>query len=641
MRKVPFRVFSMGFRFHLLAACLAAASCGLGFAEEPREPVLPLPPEIPETFTLPPMSDLFGSPDAGDVNPPLPEDPMPDGPMSDSVLDPGLFGPPGSEPLAMPLLEVPDFEPIPEPLPPIELFELPSADLLPLKPRPLTLGPRIEVKEFVFEGNTAFDDAELAELLKPYTGRRLDNEDLQEARQVVTSHYVEAGYVTSGAILPDQDPSDGRIRLQIVEGVLNRIQVEGNRWLRASYLRPRIRMAATKPVNMNRIRQRLQLLQQTPPVQRFNAELEPDARPGESYLKLVVHEQFPITAGVEVNNWRAPSVGEGQIDLWMVHQSLTGFADVLELRYGLLDRGFDPIEYSGLDNLLASYTFPLTPWDTTLEGRFERNSYTVVEEPFVELDIEGETSTSSVALRQPLYRSEKSTVSVRLALDVRRSQTDVLGVPFSITPGAVNGEANVTVLRLSADWTNRSRLHVFALRSTGSLGLQAFDSTDDGTERDGTYLAWLGQGQYVRRLFDTDVQLVLRGIVQLSNNPLLALEQFSIGGANTVRGYQENQLVRDMGYVASAELRVPLIRWKGVALSLAPFLDIGGGWNSVTEDQDDEYRTICSVGAGLLLQAWDRVDAQLYWGHPFTDFPDSGQGLQQDGIHFRVSVRCF
>ena len=49
------------------------------------------------------------------------------------------------------------------------------------------------------------------------TGRPISSEELLAARDAVTQHYVDAGYVTSGAVVPDQKLEDGLVRIQVVE----------------------------------------------------------------------------------------------------------------------------------------------------------------------------------------------------------------------------------------------------------------------------------------------------------------------------------------------------------------------------------------------------------------------------------------
>jgi hemolysin activation/secretion protein len=99
---------------------------------------------------------------------------------------------------------------------------------------------------------------------------------------------------------------------------------------------------------------------------------------------------------------------------------------------------------------------------------------------------------------------------------------------------------------------------------------------------DGEFFAWLGQFQWVRRFDPWGAQLVFRTDVQLAEDPLLSLEQFAMGGHATVRGYRENELVRDNGIISSLEVRVPL--WSDTPgrpmVELAPFFDWGNSWNT-------------------------------------------------------------
>ena len=206
-----------------------------------------------------------------------------------------------------------------------------------------------------------------------------------------------------------------------------------------------------------------------------------------------------------------------------------------------------------------------------------------------------------------------------------------------------NGINEISALRLSQEWIDRTLNQVIAFRSTVSIGLEVFGTTDGGTERDAKFVAWLGQFQYVRRLFNTQNQLILRTDVQWSDDPLLSLEQVSVGGASTVRGYRENSLVRDRGVVSSIELRLPVLVNKlgAPVVQLAPFFDFGAARNVGPGRDSPPPRTITSAGIGLLLSPNKHVNASLYWGHAFRDFDTAENDPQDLGLHFRVAVDAF
>ncbi len=536
---------------------------------------------------------------------------------------------------------------------------------------------KILVKRFTFAGNHVFSDARLAKTVAPYAGREITSDELEAARVALTKLYVDAGFIASGAVLPDQDPKDGVIHFQIVEGRLTEIELSGNRWYRSWWLRHVLRRAAGTPVNFNRLKTGLQLLRQNESILQINAELKPGAEPGESLLHAMVKDQQPFRLALEINNHRPPSVSEGIVEVHFTDLNLTGHGDPLDLRWGVLRWNTDgQIESPEFDELAASYEFPVSPWGTTLQIYAARGETNIIDETFAALGITSQTEEISFMLRQPIIENLRDTLAVSVGVNKRHSETFLLGRPFSLSPGAINGESDIFALRAAIEWVNRSQLHVFALRSTFSWGLYGWGATRDtggggggvtsgasgagGIDvPDGKFFSWLGQAQYVRRILDTEALrkkpdtwkwnalreslLVVRANAQFSDEPLLALEQFSLGGSQTVRGYRENQLLRDNGVFASIEWRIPV--WlradKTPIVSVAPFADLGSGWNSVRRNGEDLNSTIGSVGIGVLVNANKHVQASVYWGHAFTETGNRKESLQDYGLHVALTVNAW
>src|SRR6266568_1591918 len=322
--------------------------------------------------------------------------------------------------------------------------------------------------------------------------------------------------------------------------------------------------------------------------------------------------------------------------------NLTGHSDPLDLRYGIANSGAHGMEFSGPDNIEGSYRLPLTRFDTTLGLHGSRLNTSIVEDTFIPLDITSLTTSYGVDLRQPVYQTANQEAALSIGFDYRKNETTLLGEPFNISRGAVEGEMAVSVLRLSQEWIQRGQNHVLALRSTFNLGLDVLDATDNGTgEPNAKYFSWLGQGQYVQRLFNTQNELVFRVTGQWTAEPLLALEQISVGGLGSVRGYLENQLVRDRGFVSSAEFRLPVLFNKAGAgiVHLAPFFDFGGAWNVADSPIPT---TIYSTGVGLLLAPDKHISAQLYWGYRLrhVEIPDDA-GAQDLGLSFKINIQAF
>lgn len=505
-----------------------------------------------------------------------------------------------------------------------------------------TLSEAVEVlvQRFEFKGNTVFGDDELRQLLEPYRGRQIDTEELESARRALTLHYVNHGYISSGALLEDQPVTNGVITLTLIEGKVSHIGVEGNRRLRTSFIRRRLKRHAGPPLNIAHLQNGLLALKDNPNVKRINAELKPAAVRGSSLLDVKVAETIPWRLSFEVRNDRPPSIGGEVFEVTAGHANVTGHSDELTFRYGLVHRDDHGASISDFDDWGISYSVPVTAADTALRIYYDRNDFSVIEEPFAELGISSESQIFGLSIRHPVLKTPKREIAFGAVAERRESATFLMGQPFSFGGGS-GGRSKEMVLRIFQEWIERSQSQVLALRSTVSFGLDVFDSTTSRDERDAVFVSWLGQAQYLRRLGDTQNQIVLNSLIQWASEPLLSMEQFSLGGASTVRGYRENQIVRDMGLAASVEVRVPVMTSPtGAALlQIAPFVDYGIGWNSrgTTPQPSD----IASAGLGLLWHPHRKVDGRIYWGYAFRDFETRDSDLQDYGLHFKLSVSAF
>jgi hemolysin activation/secretion protein len=485
-----------------------------------------------------------------------------------------------------------------------------------------------------------FSAQDLAAVTAPYVQRELTSEDLEALRLALTRRYVQAGYVNSGAVLPDQTVSEGVITYQIIEGELSEVTVEGHRWFREGYLRPRLALDVTRPLHIGAVQERLQRLQQDERIARLDAELRPGVARGESVLHVRVEERPPVFVALEVNNYQSPSVGAEQGLATVAHRNLTGSGDVLSVTYG---------RSSGLNPQIdAGYTLPLTPRETTLGLRYRRNASSVVQAEFEPLDIESRSEIFTLSLRRPVYRTLRRELALSLTAERLQSQTSLLGFPFSFAPGAHNGVATDTALRLAAEWLDRTPTRVTAARSRVSVGVDALGATSNpGDLPDGQFFAWLGQFQWARRLTAWDLEALARVDVQLAADPLLPLEQVGVGGRYSVRGYRENQLVRDNALIASLEARLPLVRRRRWAdyVQLVPFADVGTSWNRQFPTPDPT--TLASVGLGVRWAATVgtvvpiRPYAEVFWGQKLIHVATDGGDLQDRGIHFQVGLSAF
>jgi hemolysin activation/secretion protein len=507
---------------------------------------------------------------------------------------------------------------------------------------------RVFVRDVWVTGSTVFSEAEIAEVTAPFKNRTLLTEDLERLRLALTLLYLNKGYLTSGAIIPDQDVEAGIITVHIIEGKLTRIDVEGNRWFTDSYLHDRIELGARTPVNLDPLQEQLQLLQQDKRIERVNAELRPGDQRGESALNVRVTDRQPFHAGMEVNNYQTPLVGEMRGIGTLTHDNLTGHGDPLSLSYGQSSGAF-PIVY-------GSYELPLNRYGTSFSPYYRRYDFKLIESPFDPLQIKTNTEIIGMSLRHPIYKTVTDEVAFSIIGEHLYTQSFLFGdVPFSFFPGFQNGAATVSALRFAQDWTHRTVDTVFALRSRFSVGLNVLGATinSNSDTPDGQFFSWLGQGQLIKQFGEKllGMQLLGRMDLQLTNSPLFPLEEVSLGGRYTVRGYREVTLLRDNAFIASLESRFPLIRWASgePMIQFAPFVDVAHGWSigdnrpAPTAPVNNLPDTLASVGAGLRwnILPKDRASFEVYWGQQLNHVDFNHNTLQDHGVHIGLIVNLF
>ena len=497
--------------------------------------------------------------------------------------------------------------------------------------------PEVELKRVEFEGNTVFSDQELQGLVKGWLGKKVSIEELEGVRKTISKHYFDNRYVNSGAVIDAQDLADGVLEIRIVEGWLDAVNVMNEGWLRSGYLQKRLQREVGKPLNLDDLKLGLELIRRDDKIRKINTALVPGEELGQSQLDMIVTENKVFDVGVGVSNRRPPSVGAEEAEVYFGTKNLTSLGDSLRANYTFTQDGMREADLGGAGNYSLFYSLPLNRWDTTLELGLTQSDYAILEEPFDSLDIESDTSMYTVALRQPIYRDFQHDFSVTLKGEHRRSEVMVAGERFSISPGSVDGQTRITALRFSPEYVYRSQDRVIAARTTLSFGLDELDPIIS-SDFDRNYFTWLTQASWVESVSKNDTLLVLKLMHQYTDQRVVSMEQFSLGGMNTIRGYRENQLIRDNAVIISPELRFPVYkdRYGKALVYLIPFFDYGTGWNT---DGPRDRETIYSTGLGATFNPNDYVNLAVYWGHAFKDFDiPNDDDIQDYGIHFQLRI---
>lgn len=541
----------------------------------------------------------------------------------------------GQTPIA-PRERVPD---APKPLGRLDLPPRNGATTLPAVRR----GPQIMLRTIRFEGATALDESELQALAAPYLGRALTGADLEALRREVSRAYIARGYLNSGALLPDQTLGDGVLVVRVVEGRLSEVRLMTDRRLRRPALARRAFRALPKetPFQASSLERAFRRALNEPLIDRMDGRLRPGARTGEALLDLTADLVDPLALEMGFDNHRPPGSGEFAGFLNAALRNAAGFGETFEAR--LVGRG------GALDGF-GGASVPLHALGPTLfiEGR--RAESDLVEAPLDELDIESTFWAVTVGLRQTVWRGVRWQADLGVRGAYAEGRTEVGGVGFDFAEGvSAEGESATATVKLEQNLRYRGDRIGAALRSTVTLGLDAFDATVNAFGADGRFAAWLVQAQTAWRPFHMkaleDVTLIARGDAQFTTSRLLPIERYTVGGAFSVRGYRQNTLVRDIGWSASLEARRPFARFgvpglvskaKAGPLEASAFIDLGAAWN--VDAPGIGRDALGSVGVALAWRPTPWLSADVAYAYAFKPSPAELNAVQDRGVHLRLAL---
>jgi hemolysin activation/secretion protein len=525
----------------------------------------------------------------------------------------------------------------PEPQPP-QPEPPPQPDFEPQQPSPTDPPPDttpIPVNTVEVVGSSILTPAEIAAIVSPLEGRSVTLQDLQEAADNITEIYLERGYITSRAIVPEQTITDGMVTIQVIEGTLAEIEIEGTQRLNPEYIRSRVRLGAGQPLSTPRLEDQLRLLRVNPLFESVEASLRAGTEEGESILIVRVIEADAFQVGLSMDNYSPPSIGSERLGVSLRHLNLTGNGDLLFVSYNttrlITDGESDVVDFL--------YSYPVNAMNGTIQLRIPPYRNRIIQEEFEPLNIEGTSQRYELSYRQPLLRTPAEEFALSLGFSFQESD-----ISFDAEEEfEFAGETRTNVFKFGQDYVRRDPQGAWALRSQFSLGVDILDATTNNSGPSAGFLSWLGQVQRVQRLSDAHL-LIAQGELQLSADPLFPSQQFVLGGALSLRGYRQNIRAGDNGFRFSVEDRITLLRDEtgSPTLQLAPFVELGKVWNH--RDNPNlllDQTFLMGTGLGILWQPVPDLNIRVDYGLPLIDLEDKGDNLQDHGLYFSINFTPF
>ena len=490
---------------------------------------------------------------------------------------------------------------------------------------------RFFLADIMVDGATVYGAADLRPLYAEFLQSDISLATLYGIASAIESRYREDGYILSRAIVPAQSVSDGVYRIQVIEGYVTNVVLEGevgaSRGLIERYLG---RIPESRPVNIGDIERYLLLMNDLPGITGTGV-LRPSGSDVGAAELVVTAQRKRFDGFALVDNRGSEFTGEQGAALGLSANSFTPFGEQTELvLFSALDdeeQRVAQITYEqqiGSDGLkirgLASYG------DSEPGGSIEA------------LEVEQETLLLSVEAEYPYIRSRRFNFSVSAGFDFIEQDSDVFGGTQPVVDDSLR-VLHATAFFDYRDSFNGANSAEFGIRQ----GLPILGATDkDDTvvsrvEGDGTFTSLNAEVARLQRI-TSEINLLARVAGQYGFTELLSTEEFEIGGLTFGRGYDPSELTGDSGVGASVELQFSQAPgWTFLqSYQLYAFYDFGVVWN--TDSNTPSQESLASAGIGVRTNLTDWLFADFEVAQPLTrELENRADNRDSERYFFRLT----
>ncbi len=493
---------------------------------------------------------------------------------------------------------------------------------------------RFTVERFEVSGENPLSAAETQTILERFTGEHVGLEGLLEAADVLQVAIKKRGTSSfSRVVLPRQTLQEGVVRLEIIALKVSKVHVTGA----AHHTEKNIRDSV--PDLVEGVQPSTRTLARTLEIANRNASKqttltfkENEAMPGTLEGTLDVQDKRPWNIFASADNSGSSEIGTVMTTLGASHDNLFNIDHVGSLSYTTAAEHAERLKLWA-----GSYYAPVYEWGGAFLLYYVESDVDtgLVLDVF---EVSGAGTFGGVRYSQELYRFGSLTHRATIGIDDKLFENNVLLESLNLGADVRSQPASLQYSGELETYPWSTGFHIAYARNLPGDGRNStpyYEANRVGATEDWDVIRGGGTLSYT---FSN--RIVARGIldVQYSKEPLIAGEQFGLGGANSVRGFEEREVSGDSGTRASVEIWSPPIE----VLRGARFLGFADGGRISrrgtlvsTQPREDD---ISSFGAGLRWQWKEYVGVSLDVAHVVEEasVDDNSSGTK---AHFSMLVR--
>lgn len=471
--------------------------------------------------------------------------------------------------------------------------------------------------ELRVKGSTKLDKKQLERTLYPFLGpkKTLDSVDL--ARTALEELYRTQGYQTVSVDIPEQDVKNGIVYLQVVEGKVSSLKVKDSRYFAMGAIKTGVpELAEGNVPHFPTMQKQLATLSGESPDRKIQPVLRAGDTPGTLEVDLKVKDEMPLHGRVELNGKNTSSTSRLRLVSSLHYDNLWQAMHSASFMYQVSPENSDQV-----DVMAGTYAMPLFASDMRLALYGVKSSSNSQIASAGAMSVIGIGEIFGARLIKPFQAVGNYNHSATQGIDYKNFKenlnlvgSDTIATPIEYVPfltqysGTFSGEASFTSFDVA--------LH-YSMRGFGNSQAQ-FENKRYKAKANYLYLTSDVKSEHDLP-FGMQVKTHFSG--QVSDSPLISNEQYSLGGATSVRGYYETQALADSGVLGSLELYSPNVGELDSEylnnFKFMTFVDAGQGWIQNALPGNKKQYSLAAGGVGFNFHIKKYLIAAFDVGFPF------------------------
>lgn len=450
---------------------------------------------------------------------------------------------------------------------------------------------------------------EIQAVLEDYIGTNVTFDQLQGIVKDLNRLYLQKGFVTARAYIPEQTIENGVINIKLLEGKFGKVCIYDNKWTKTKYIENQldikngelfdIRCLEEKILNFNRYNDTIQL----------TGDLTKGEENETTDVNIYAHERLPFHLTALLDNAGRSTIGKYRAGLMLQDDSLFGYRDKLTLGAYANKNSVTPF---------ADYSFPVNKKDGRIGFSYSSSFSKVAHGPYKMFNIKSRSHNYAVYFNQPIVRKPWMELSSITSVGYKQATTRFDGFDLYTD--------KISYAQTGLNFRYDSKRGIWYLNQSVSYAFPIFQKQSNYLKLEGGLLRIHDFGHGVVGTVRGNYQIIPKNLVPY-------IDQYVAGGVATVRGYSEGLLIGRSGYMLSGEIMFPIlprtiksrdktkeIPFLGSFVKMFGFIDHayvfpykGSGIDAPCYNSDD---VLVSMGFGFRFSLPGSASLRICWGFP-------------------------